>query len=106
MRLSRSELRQRYDELRTLVNRWDPIGVMEDPSWPRDEYDCLVGPVLRHLEDGASAATIAAFLSDELAGHFGQPVAPARTEGWAREAREWFDTRWPGSENVPREDAV
>jgi hypothetical protein len=106
MRLSRAELRQRYDELRALVNEWDPVGVMDDPSWPRDEYDCLVGPILRHLDNGASIGTITTFLNEVLAGHFGQPVPVERAEGWAREAREWYARRWPGSGSVPQADAV
>jgi hypothetical protein len=33
------------DELRYLLNRWDPIGVYEElTSFPPDEYDCLLGP--------------------------------------------------------------
>jgi hypothetical protein len=39
---------------------------MDDPAWPRDEYDCLVGPVLRHLEAGDAPEVIVAFLTSEL----------------------------------------
>jgi len=71
MRSSKVELRERYRELRELVNRWDPIGVMDDPEWPRDEYECLVGPVLRRLEEGAPVSALAAFPRGELTDHFG-----------------------------------
>ena len=26
-----------------LISQWDPIGVMDDPEWPRDEYDSYIG---------------------------------------------------------------
>jgi hypothetical protein len=33
------------DELRYLLNRWDPIGVYDELlDCPPDEYDCLLGP--------------------------------------------------------------
>jgi hypothetical protein len=52
--LSKRELRQRFSQLNALMCDWDPIGVMDDPNWPRDEYDCLVGPLLTLLQSGAS----------------------------------------------------
>ena len=49
--LSKEQSRVRWAELRRLLCEWDPIGVMDDPEWPRDEYDCMIGPVLRLLEE-------------------------------------------------------
>jgi len=35
------------DELRYLLNRWDPIGIYDEVlNYPPDEYDCLIGPLL------------------------------------------------------------
>jgi hypothetical protein len=35
------------DELRYLLNRWDPIGIYDESlDFPPDEYDCLLGPLL------------------------------------------------------------
>ena len=45
-----------------LVQHWDPIGVMDDPSWPRDEYDAYTGPIASALERGDSADLIAEYL--------------------------------------------
>ena len=45
-----------------LVNDWDPIGVMDDPEWPRDEYDAYVGQVYSLLERGESAEFVARHL--------------------------------------------
>jgi hypothetical protein len=101
MRLSKSDLRSRTRELRDLVNSWDPIGVMADPDWPRDEYDCLVSPLLRNLEAQASAESIAATLHAELTGHFGLDTSLEQCRAWARDAIGWYASRWPGSEPLP-----
>ena len=42
-----------------LVSDWDPIGVMNDPDWPRDEYDSYIGEIYRQLVRGDSAELIA-----------------------------------------------
>jgi hypothetical protein len=94
LRLSRAELRARFRELRDLVNTWDPIGVMADPEWPRDEYECVVGPLLRQLEEGAPVNEITGFLYHEFTDHFGLDVSRASTMVWAEEAVSWFARRW------------
>lgn len=45
-----------------LVNHWDPIGVMDDPEWPRDEYDSYIGEIYRYLLRGESTEFIARHL--------------------------------------------
>ena len=45
-----------------LVNHWDPIGVMDDPEWPRDEYDSYIGELYRYLVRGESPEFIARHL--------------------------------------------
>ena len=39
---------------RVFVEFWDPIGVMSDPEWPRDEYDGYIGRVFELLTTGGS----------------------------------------------------
>jgi len=39
---------------RVFVEVWDPIRVMEDPEWPRDEYDAYIGRMFELLTTGAS----------------------------------------------------
>jgi len=39
---------------RVFVEIWDPIGVMSDPNWPRDEYDGYIGRVSELLVTGGS----------------------------------------------------
>jgi hypothetical protein len=92
--LSKEQSRARWSELRALLCEWDPIGVMGDPEWPRDEYDCMVGPVMRLLESDASDADIAAYLRDEIANHFGLSPEHYDFPSVARRARSWFQARW------------
>ncbi|MFG1791207.1 hypothetical protein [Nocardia sp. NPDC049149] len=56
------------DNLRYLLNQWDPIGVADLVD---DEYECLVGPLLSRLNAGASRSEISKFLWSELDDHFG-----------------------------------
>ena len=67
-RLGKHELKQRAQELRALLNEWDPIGL--GPGGPEDEYDCLVWPIMRRLDDNLPAAELTAFLETELEEHF------------------------------------
>ncbi len=99
--LTRSELRVRFRELRDLACAWDPIGVMDDPEWPRDEYDCLVGPVLRRLEAGDAVDAVAAFLEREVRDHFGLEPVPGAARAFAERAAAWYGERWPGTGPVP-----
>ena len=53
------------------VEDWDPIGVMDDAEWPRDEYDSYIGEVHGFLERGESAEFIArhlCFIEDQKMG--------------------------------------
>jgi hypothetical protein len=45
-----------------LIADWDPIGVMDDPEWPKDEYDRYIGQLYSFLERGESADFIARHL--------------------------------------------
>jgi hypothetical protein len=45
-----------------LVRDWDPIGVMDDPEWPRDEYDAYIGEIYRYLVRNEPADFIARHL--------------------------------------------
>ncbi len=61
-----------------LVNAWDPIGVMSDPDWARDEYDDYIGTLQRLLAEGADADVIAkylCFVEEQLIGLEGRPAA-------------------------------
>jgi hypothetical protein len=92
MRLEKQELRTRWRELRTLVNEWDPIGLIADGA-PPDEYECVVGPLLRMLEEKASPTEITGYLSREFEDHFG--LAADNTEEFTTRVAQWYRQNWP-----------
>jgi len=94
-RLTKDESRQRSSELRELLWRWDPIGVSSLPDWPRDEYDCLVGRLMRDLESGNSLAQIADYLKTEIKEHFGLDPEHYDFMAVATELHTWFSSNWP-----------
>ena len=102
MRLTAAALKQRFAELRDLINEWDPIGLIDEGA-PEDEYDCLVGPVLRHLEARTPVHEIAAFLDREMAEHFGASGATGSV-AFAAKAQAWYTECWPDSEPTPLPD--
>jgi hypothetical protein len=77
-----------------MVNAWDPIGLIEMGA-PVDEYDCVVGDVMRALERRDSPEQLATFLAAHIADHFGLP--PADTRPFAEQAVAWYASRWPES---------
>lgn len=84
-------------QLRALWCEWDPIGVLDDPDWPRDEYDDYLKPTLRLLASGAGVGEIAQYLNsvvgESLAlGETG--VMSAQPILFASRLRDWFDADW------------
>ena len=63
-----------------LVSDWDPIGVMDDPEWPRDEYDSYISELHSFIRRGESVEFIArhlCFIEDKRMG-LGATPASAR----------------------------
>jgi hypothetical protein len=96
-RLSKEESRQRWSEVRRLLNEWDPIGVIGGPDSPNDEYDWLAGPLLRLMERDASSSEISDFLRTEIEDHFGLDPRHYDFDGIAERLKGWFRERWAGS---------
>jgi len=89
--LTKAESRKRWAELRALVNKWDPIGLIEAGA-PEDEYECIVGPLMRMLEDRSSQAAMSSFLSKEFDEHFGVPIDDP--SDFVRSAAAWYAATW------------
>ena len=76
-------------EASKLLFEWDPLGISPYQKWPCDEYDCLVGPILSKLSQGATAANLARYMRKHLWDHMG--IWGADTEGIAARLKAWFD---------------
>jgi hypothetical protein len=97
-------LSDRQEELRYLLNRWDPIGVYDESlNFPPDEYDCLIGPLLVRLVRRDSRADLSQYLWDEIENHFG--VDPVRCEPIISPIVSWHgsqrNTKTPDSSGHP-----
>jgi len=95
MQLTNRELRQRWSQLRDLMCEWDPLGVVGSAGAPRDEYDCLLGPLLTHLQALAPESEIASHLRSELVTHhFGLSPEHYDFQAIANRVKSWFDLGW------------
>ncbi|MFG3659727.1 hypothetical protein [Streptomyces sp. NPDC047706] len=74
-------------ELRRLLNEWDPIGVADAVQ---DEYDCMLAPLLRRLRAGAGRTEIGEFLRYELEHHFGLDPLGLRPDAMADRVITWW----------------
>jgi hypothetical protein len=96
MKIDKQQSRQRWAELTSLFNEWDVLGVMGSPDSPHDEYDDLVGMVMRLLEQDADEKRIAQHLHQMLKHHYGLSLVP-NTNNIAAKAKAWFMSKWNGS---------
>jgi hypothetical protein len=74
-------------QLRSRLLVWDPIGVA-DTAEAQDEYDCMIGPIMHRLSDGASEAEVGDWLIAELHDHFGLTPDEARERALAAELKQ------------------
>ncbi|MEQ9609448.1 MAG: hypothetical protein RLN99_17450 [Kiloniellaceae bacterium] len=86
----KARFRKQIDELRELWNAFDPIGVMDDPEWPRDEYDRYLPHTLRLLMDGAGTLAIANYVNSMVCDEMGLTGNSAAAYAFACELEEWF----------------
>ena len=79
------------DNLRYLLNRWDPIGIYDEKlDFPPDEYDCLIAPVLTRLSRGDGLAEMSEFLWFELEDHFGLDPTMLGADDFAAKLVAWY----------------
>jgi len=83
----RREQRDRRGQLLTLLNGWDPAGLLHAGA-ARDEYDCIVDELLGLLSRNASQAEIVEFLERDVSRHFGTAAPDASR--FAAKAEAWF----------------
>lgn len=57
-------------EVRALLMAWDAIGVADEGAC-QDEYDCMIGPLLGHLREGADTVFLRDWIVRERTTHFG-----------------------------------
>jgi len=80
------------DDLRRLLNEWNPIGIADAVQ---DEYDCMLPPLLQRLRSGANPTAIGEFLRHELEDHFGLGPLGLRLDAIAVHLVEWWKSTGP-----------
>ncbi|MFF6785719.1 hypothetical protein [Streptomyces sp. NPDC012510] len=75
------------NDLRHLLNEWDPIGVADDVQ---DEYDCMLAPLLQRLRGRADQTEIGDFLRHELEEHFCLDPLASQPEAMAARVIAWW----------------
>jgi len=74
---------------------WDLIGVAGNPE-AADEYNCMIGPLLRRLFEGADTRSLVGWIGHERSSHFGvgpdddqdKRLAESLTARWERRRTE------------------
>lgn len=92
-RLEKAESRKRWSELRDLWNEFDPIGVMNCPDWPRDEYESYCGPSMRLLEQDVENEELETYVRSAL-DHMGISAKDDAIQSFVRTMKAWFQEKW------------
>jgi hypothetical protein len=88
MHTKKRNVRDERGQLLTLLNGWDPAGVVQ-AGGPRHEYDQLVEPLLQLLSQDATREEVAAFLEREISTTFGK--APRDATQFAAKVVTWYE---------------
>jgi len=91
--LGKQESRKRWSELRDLWNEFDPIGVMNDPTWPRNEYENYCGPCMRLLEQNSDTSKLIAYILSAH-DHMGLQGNSEDIHDFATKMQSWFQKNW------------
>jgi hypothetical protein len=68
-RVGIKRLRHHAAAVREELAEWDFLGTASSGG-PRDEYECLVWPIIRHIQQGAAPDAAAEWLVGEIQDHF------------------------------------
>lgn len=92
--LDKDDSRRRWLELRDLWNAFDPIGVMDGPDSPQDEYEGYLGGCMRLLEQNAETGQLKAKVREAI-DRMGLTVPDAEIERFALQMQDWYQVHWP-----------
>jgi hypothetical protein len=85
------------DELRDLLNEWDPIGVMDEPDWPDNEYESLIAPLRERLDGGTTAGALEVYLEEYVRDHIGVDPDVDRESRLASRLVDWYSAAGGGA---------
>ncbi len=85
------DYKENATHLNDLLNEWDFIGVV--PLGAKDEYDCLIDPVLKILSEGKDETDLSAYLKLFIKEHFGMELDQKRVENFSNGVFNWWNTK-------------
>ena len=85
----RRAVRARREQLLTLVNGWDPAGLLRAGA-PRDTYDFIVDELLALLSTSPTKEQVTRFLEQGISDRLG--AKPEGSAQFANRALVWFVT--------------
>ncbi len=94
-RTAKAQYRKQLNGLRDLWNAFDPIGVMDDPDWPRDACDRYLPKTLQLLNSRSGTLTLARTIEDTARDEMHMPVSHEAAIDFSRKLEAWFEK--PGS---------
>ncbi|KAA1423366.1 hypothetical protein FE697_007065 [Mumia zhuanghuii] len=68
--MDKRQVKRQVMDVRMLLREWDALDVA-GATEHHDEYDCMIGPLLCHLRDGADATFLRGWIARERVDHFG-----------------------------------
>jgi hypothetical protein len=89
---NKERIRDSQRQIRGLLMDWDPIGVAGVPE-AADEYDCMIGPLMHLLHDGAGQAEVQQWITNEVTEHFGMKSDPRGEAQLADTLIDWWSRR-------------
>jgi hypothetical protein len=96
IRSNRKKIAAQLEEVRRVLRRWDPIGVIPDPESPEgpiDEYDSYAPGVLKMLQGGADVFKLSRHLSQLATGSMGLNDNQALHHHFAQELLKWWSSQ-------------
>lgn len=98
IKLSKEQSRKRFAELRTLWNKFDPIGVHGDELNENciDEYDTYVGQSLRYLEK-SQFIQLYFYIKSVCRNHMELNIPSWAILKFTYHCQKWFWTNWRNS---------
>ena len=100
MNRERAELTGMLAQLRELWCGWDPIGCLDSPNWPRDEYDSYLEPSLSLLQRGASMREVTEYLEWAVYRNMGVGLTAVPPAMFAAQLVAWWDIRAAGAKSA------
>src|SRR5258708_30417295 len=88
---NRDRTRESRRQVRSLLMRWDPIGV-GGAIEAADEYDCMISPVMHRLYDEAPVESLVEYIAEQR-DHFGLSPDPADDHALADTLLRWWRVR-------------